>query len=113
MIPTKLLKCPAVMVGLLGLALLSPCARAQVNVEGKVLNSKNDPVGGVDVAIYVVGNKDPITSQKSDPKTGEYHFVRLQLAGAFDIMYTHTMYEATTVSRLTEQDNQHVSKVIY
>lgn len=113
MIFPRLAKCSKVLLGLLSLAVLSPSVRAQITVEGKVLDSKNGPVGGVDVAIYVVGNKDPINSQKSDPKTGEYHFFKLELAGAFDIMYTHTMYETATVSRLAEQDNQHVSKVIY
>jgi len=88
-------------------------SKAQITVEGKVVNSKGGAVGGVDVAIYVVGNKDAVDSQKSDPNTGEYHFRKLKLSGAFDIMYTHSTYETATVSRLADQDNQHVSKVIY
>ena len=94
------------------LFLLVPFLRAQITVDGKVIDSKSKPVGGVDVGIYVPGAKDPIASQKSSAK-GEYSFQGLKLQGAFDIMYTHSMYETATVTRLAESDNQHVSKVIY
>ena len=94
------------------LFLSSPFLRAQITVEGKVLDSKKKPVAGVDVGIYVPGAKDPVASQKSGAN-GEYSFQSVQLQGAFDIMYTHSMYETATVSRLAESDNQHVSKVIY
>src|SRR5229473_2876931 len=95
------------------LVLLTSFAAAQITVDGKVMDSANKPVGGVDVAIYVPGKKDPVSSQKSNDKTGEYRFSNLQLTGAFDIMYTHSIYETATVSRLADHDNQHVSKVIY
>jgi len=98
---------------LIVLLLLTPFSVAQITVEGKVMNNKNNPVGGVDVAIYVPGSTNPVVSQKTDSKTGEYRFLKLQVTGAFDIMYTHSMYDTSTVSRLAEGDNQHVSKVIY
>jgi hypothetical protein len=110
---TKLLLWFASLVSSLSAMLLTPSLEAQITVEGKVLDGSNHAVGGVDVAIYVPGNPSPIASQKSRPVTGEYHFDGLQLAGAFDIMYTHSQYDREIVSRLADQDNQHVSKVIY
>ena len=94
------------------LFLSAPFLRAQITVDGRVIDSKKKPVAGVDVGIYVPGAKDPIASQKSRGDGG-YSFPGLQLQGAFDIMYTHSMYDTATVSRLAESENQHVSKVIY
>ncbi len=94
------------------LLLSAPFLRAQITVDGKVIDSKKQPVAGVDVGIYVPGARDAIDTRKSG-KNGEYSFQDLKLQGAFDIMYTHSMYETATVSRLAESDNQHVSKVIY
>jgi hypothetical protein len=101
------------LVLVLSLPFLKLSLLGQTTVEGKVMNSKNGAVGGVDVALYVVGNKDPIVSQTSDPKTGEYRFPNLHLSGAFDIVYTHAQYDTAVVSRLADQENQHVSKIIY
>lgn len=105
--------CSLVFICLLTLGILTPPLEAQISVDGKVMGSKNQPVGGVDVAIYIPGNKTAIASQTSDYKTGEYHFAKLQLNSAFDIVYTHSKYELATVSRLANNDNQHVSKVVY
>lgn len=95
------------------MVILAPSSEAQITVDGKVMDSKNKPVGGVDVAIYVPGNKDAITSQKSHKETGEYCFSNLKLSDAFDIVYTHSQYETSSVSRLADQDNQHISKTVY
>ena len=111
MIATRHLLWPTLVFALLCLAISNPL-QGQITIEGKVLNSSGGNVGGAEVAIYVVGNRDAIDSQKSNATTGEYHF-HLKLSGAFDIMYTHSKYETATVSRLADQDNQHVSKVIY
>jgi hypothetical protein len=113
MIATRLPRRLALSIGLLFLTILPFPVHAQIRVDGKVMDSKGGIVGEVDVAIYVVGNKDPVQNTKSNKTTGEYHFNNLQLHEAFDINYTHPAYENVTVSRLAKEDNQHVTKVIY
>jgi hypothetical protein len=86
--------------------------RSQPVIDGVVLDSSFNPVGGVDVSLFVAGRKDPVESQKSDPRTGKYSF-KIQLSDAFDIVFLHSRYQMASVSRLAEKDNQHISKVIY
>lgn len=88
-------------------------AVAQIDVDGKTIDSAGKPVAGVDVAIYVPGTDDPIASQKTQPGSGEYSFPGLSPAGAFDIVFAHSKYELAVVSRLAEREGQHVCKVIY
>lgn len=83
----------------------------QTVIEGKVLDSSSRPISGIDVAIYVAGNKDPVASTTSGA-SGIYSF-RLGITAPFDIAYTHSMYEMSIVPRLAQQDAEHISKVLY
>jgi hypothetical protein len=85
---------------------------SQSVIDGVVLDSNFKPVGGVDVSLFIAGRKAPVESQKSDSKTGKYRF-QTSLSEAFDIVFLHSQYQMASVSRLAENDNQHISKVIY
>jgi hypothetical protein len=86
--------------------------RSQSVIDGVIFDSSFKPVSGVDVSLFVAGRKDPVENQKSDPKTGKYSF-KVKLTDAFDIVFLHSRYQMASVSRLAENDDQHISKVIY
>lgn len=84
---------------------------AETVIEGKVFDSSSKPISGIDVAVYVAGNKDPVATTTSDG-SGGYAF-RLDISAPFDIAYTHSMYDMSIVPRLAQEDTEHISKVLY
>jgi hypothetical protein len=83
-----------------------------ITIEGYILDSDGKPLPGVEIAVWVVGKEDAISTTKSD-KTGKYILKGLTLSGSFDVAYTHSRLMPSVISRLAESENQQISKVLY
>lgn len=84
----------------------------KVLVEGFVFDSAGKPLGGVDVAVWVVGKEGAVTGRKTDPATGKYSF-EAEVGGSFDVSYTMSRFHPSVVTHLAEKKNQQISKVLY
>ena len=83
----------------------------KTRIEGHTFNSAGKPLLGVDVTVWVLGQKDSVIAQRTD-KTGKY-LLEAELSGPFDISYVKAKYRLAVVSRLAGQENQRISKVLY
>src|SRR5262245_39652453 len=110
---TPLMCAVAFVVAAAGLASgRQPPAPPKTEITGVVRDARGQLLGGVDVAVYVVGSPDPVASDKTKPMTGKYS-ISASLTASFDILYTHARYHPCVVSRLASRENQAIGKVLY
>ncbi len=86
-------------------------AHAQT-IQGIVVNSKGQPVSGVTVELHPTGNKDTSVKVQTS-STGAYTIQNAKFTAAYDIVYSHSKMDSTIVSRLVENKEQEINKVMH
>jgi hypothetical protein len=86
--------------------------KKKVHVEGYIFDSTGNPLGGVDVTVWVTGRPDSVAGTKSQGGTGKYS-LDAEVSDVFDVGYTMTNYRSSVVKYLAEKKDQHISKVMY
>lgn len=86
-------------------------AQGQAIIDGFVHNTEGKGAVGVKVAAYASGTKDHLQMTRTDSE-GYYKFER-PVQSTYDIMYTHSQMDLTTVEWLAENKKQHINIIMY
>lgn len=85
--------------------------QTKFKVDGYVKDSKGSPIPGVMVGIYSTSNKDSVEPARTN-KSG-YYKIEKPITDTYDILYTHTNFDLSTVEMLAENSTQHINIKMY